>query len=315
MRLLRTKAWLTSAVLHVAAGLAAAGVMVPRIERDYITVSAAAPPLELELSVEFVSDEVRALQRVLDDAFEHVEIAIEPPDDFLQKPADEVTYEEIRELVRMSAEQAGARSPEEQINDLAWLLDVDRTIVSDESAAEITDKIEQALGVEEREFEPRKMAKISELDNDTVVPYYRVTETPSKIIQIIDINPNGDYRMYDEKPFHELYDVELDEYRRYEAAAADHQDERVRSMMRQENRNLEYTADTARHFRTISQPAGTYFQVVSVDAQGRYRIIVEKPKAEMTLLEWARLRAFQLTEDPRHKKYREAALGAAGKTD
>jgi hypothetical protein len=312
VRSLKTKAWLVSAVLHIAAGVSAVLVTVRQVQSDYITVTVAAEPLELELSVDLVSDELQTWQQLLEDAPDRVQISIDPPDVLLQKPVDELTYEDIRELIRMSAEQGEQRSPEEQVDALAWWLQVDQAVVSDGSAAEITDKVKQALGVEEREFEPLQMAKINELDHDTVVPYYRITEQPAAIIQIVDLNPNGDYRIFDEKPLHELYDIELAEYRKYQEAAAENQSDLVQTLMKREEPHLEPTAETTRHFRTLPRPPGRYFQAISVDARGRYRIMTEKPESEMTILEWARLRAFQLTEDPRHRGYREAVLGAAG---
>ena len=43
--------------------------------------------------------------------------------------------------------------------------------------------------------------------------------------QIVDLNPDGVYRIYDEKPLHELFDAELAEYQRYQESAPDNQEE------------------------------------------------------------------------------------------
>jgi hypothetical protein len=295
----------------MAVGLAAVLSSVKLIELDHGMVSSTAEPLELEASVDAPHDDLQSLQWLLDDAPAQVAVTIDPADVFSQKSVEELTDDDIRELIRLSTEQAEQRSPKEQVDALAWLLKVEQAVVSEESAAEITDKVKQTLGVEEREFEPRLMAKLNELDSDTVVPLYRITEQPVEIVQVIDLNPDGDYRIVEEKPLYQLYDVELAEYRRYLDAAPDGQAELLQAMMKREDPRLEATAETTRHFRTTPRPAGKYFQVINVDAQGRYRIMTEKPEAKMTILERARLRAFQLTEDPRFKRYREAVLGAA----
>ena len=96
-------------------------ISVKQVERDYITVSTTAEPLELDVTVEFASDDSRIWPRLLDDAPARVDVMIDPPEVVLHKPVDELTYEDIRELIRASVEQADQRSPEEQVNALAWL--------------------------------------------------------------------------------------------------------------------------------------------------------------------------------------------------
>jgi len=215
----------------------------------------------------------------------------------------------------IAIERAKQLPPEKQVDTLEWLLDVDETVVSDNSAQEITNLVKEAFAVGEREYEPGTPAKISEIDYDTVVPYYRITQKPSEIVQIIDLNPNGDYRIVKQADLYELYDVEVDDYRKYMEPAPEDLGAFLQEKMLRQVPDLESTAETTRHFRPIEKPPGRYFQILNVDGAGRYRIAEEKPESEMNLLERLRLKAFQLTENPKHKQYREAVLGAAGSGD
>jgi hypothetical protein len=310
------KAWSASAAVHVTAAVLTAILCFEQPDIDFITVEYAAQPVEIEMVVELAPEPPLPLEKLLHDAPDEVtEIFIPPPEARLTEPVEHIHLEEIRDLVQKSVEQAKQLPPEKQVDSLEWLLEVDKKIVSDESAHEITNLVKQALAVNEREYEPGTPCKISEIDYDTVVPYYRITQNPSEIIQIIDLNPNGDYRIVREADFYELYDAEVDAYLEYMKTAPADLDAFLKEKMRNEVPGLEWTSETTRHYRSIKKPAGRYFQILHVDGAGKYRISDEKPESEMNLLERLRLKAFQLTENPKHKQYREAALHAAGSTD
>jgi hypothetical protein len=315
-RRLRTKAWSASAVLHVAAALLMLILSFERPNIDFITVEYAAEPVAIELAVELAPEPPLSLDELLEEApVEVAEVLIQPPEARLTEPVEHVHLEEIRNLVQKSLEQAKQLPPEKQMDSLEWLLEVDEKVVSDDSAQEITNLVKQALAVDDREYEPGTPCKISEIDYDTVVPYYRITQKPSEIIQIIDLNPNGDYRIVKQADFYELYDAEVEAYQEYMRTAPEDLDAFLEEKMLQEVPDLESTAETTRHFRPTRKPAGRYFQILHVDGAGRYRISEEKPEAEMNLLERLRMKAFQLTENPKHRQYREAVLGAAGSND
>jgi hypothetical protein len=316
MRRLRTKAWCASTALHAAAAVLTAILCFQQPEIDFITVEYAAEPVEIELVVELDAEPPLPLDALLEDApVEVADILILPPDARLHEPVEHVHLEEIRNLVRKSIEQAKQLPPEQQVESLEWLLEVDEKVVSDESAQEITHLVKKALAVDEREYEPGTPCKIAEIDYNTVVPYYRITQKPSEIIHIIDLNPNGDYRIVKQADFHELYDAEVDAYLEYMTTAPDDLDAFLEEKMVREVPDLEWTAETTRHYRSVEKPAGRYFQTLHVDGAGRYRIMTEKPESDMNLLERLRMKAFQLTENPKHKQYREAVLGAAGSDD
>jgi hypothetical protein len=313
---LQGKAWSASAALHVAAAALTAILHIEQPEVDFISVQNAPPPPEIELYVDLAAQQTPPLEEVLRHApVEVAEVFVHPPDDLLHEPVEDIDAEQIRDLVLRSIEQAKEVPPEEQVDALEWLLEVDETVVSDESATEITGLVKDAFAVGDREYEPGTPAKISEMDYNSVVPYYRITQRPSDVIQIIDLNPDGDYRIVEQKDLYELYDAEMDAYRKYLESAPDNLDAFLAAKMKRQVEDLQYTAATTQHFRTIKKPEGQYFQSLNVDGAGRYRIMAEKPVGEMTLLERLRLKAFQLTENPKHKQYREAALGAAAGTD
>lgn len=287
-----------------------------RPEVDFITVEYAAEPIEIELAVELDAEPPLPLDELLEDApLEVADILILPPEARLHEPVEHIHLERIRNLVEKSIEQAKQLPPEKQVESLEWLLEVDGKVVTDESAREITNLVKQALDVEEREYEPGTPCKISEIDYNTVVPYYRITQKPSEIVQIIDLNPNGDYRIVRQADFYELYDAETNAYLEYMQTAPDDLDAFLEERMLREVPDLESAAETTRHYRPIKKPDGRYFQILHVDGAGRYRIMTEKPESEMNLLERLRMKAFQLTENPKHKPYREAVLGAAGSDD
>jgi len=309
---LRTRAWFASAAVHLAAAVLTAILSFERPDVEFISVEYAAEPAEIELVVELAPEPPLLLDELLQDApVEVTDILIQKPEARLTEPVEHMHLEEIRDLVQKSLEQAKQLPPEKQVDSLEWLLEVDEQVVSDESAEEITNLVKRALAVDEREYEPGTPCKISEIDYDTVVPYYRITQKPSEIVQIVDLNPNGDYRIFRQADVFELYDAEMDAYLEYMKTAPEDLDAFLDERMLQEVPDLESTAETIRHYRTIKKPPGRYFQILHVDGAGRYRISAEKPESEMDLLERLRLKAFQLTENPKHRQYREAALNAA----